>query len=357
MNGHDHPLRVAREARHWSIETLADKTGLSRRTILRAEQGHGLNPDSLRLLERCLGMSADELGLTRRRPGRPDGRSLVETSTEIDDMNRREFLRMLSMAGTLLAVPPVDGPLDWERMDYVAGRSHGLDNATADQYATLNAHLWREYASSTPKSAAFPMVRHQLDVLTRSLEESHGPAMHVRLSALAGDLWACAMTRHSFIGVYELNFGKSVPMLELADRLSQRGDRALSTRYWVNAVRAQAMAGVGELDACRRAIGTAEQVHRLNGQVHNGGWLRFDGARLSGERGACFVELRQPALAEAALTEALAGRLSTRRQGIVLADLAMVGVQRADPDQLLTHTTAALGTARTTQAPESSVGS
>jgi hypothetical protein len=126
-----------------------------------------------------------------------------------------------------------------------------------------------------------------------------------------------------------------------------KGDGTLSTRHWVNAVRAQALAGVGELDACQRAIGVADQVHRLNGQVHTGGWLRFDGSRLNEERGACFVELRQRALAEAALAEALALRLSTRRHGIVLTDLAMVGVRRGDPEQLLTHATAAFDIAKT----------
>ena len=40
--------------------------------------------------------------------------------------------------------------------------------------------------------------------------------------------------------------------------------------------------------------------------------------------------------------------LSLRRRGIVLTDLAMVGVQRRDPDHLVVHAEAAVDTARQT---------
>jgi hypothetical protein len=78
----------------------------------------------------------------------------------------------------------------------------------------------------------------------------------------------------------------------------------------VNAVRAQALAGLGELHACERAIALAERVQQLEGPLQNGGWLRFDSSRLAEERGACHLELGQPDLAQAALTTALAEGLS-----------------------------------------------
>jgi hypothetical protein len=53
------------------------------------------------------------------------------------------------------------------------------------------------------------------------------------------------MTRHAFIEMYERRFDKASPMLELAARLARRGDGALSTRYWVFSVQAQAFAGLG----------------------------------------------------------------------------------------------------------------
>lgn len=117
----------------------------------------------------------------------------------------------------------------------------------------------------------------------------------------------------------------------------------------MNAVRAQALAGLVELRACERAIALAERVHQLEGPFHNGGWLRFDSSRLAEERGACHLELRQPDLAEPALTTALAQGLSSRRRGIVLTDLAMVGLQRRDPSQVETYATPAVHLATETR--------
>jgi transcriptional regulator with XRE-family HTH domain len=71
MSHWQHPLRAAREARHWSIDTLSGRTGLSRRTIMRAERGFGLNPDSRRLLCAAFDMSAVQLGLTPRQQPEP----------------------------------------------------------------------------------------------------------------------------------------------------------------------------------------------------------------------------------------------------------------------------------------------
>jgi len=82
--------------------------------------------------------------------------------------------------------------------------------------------------------------------------------------------------------------------------------------------------------------------------VHNGGWIRFDGSRLAEERGACYVELRRPDLAEPALVEALGHDLSARRRGTVLTHLAVVGAQRREIDQLVTYADTALEIARQT---------
>jgi Flp pilus assembly protein TadD len=84
-------------------------------------------------------------------------------------------------------------------------------------------------------------------------------------------------------------------------------------------------------DGCERALELATEV---DGRSHVGGWLRYDGSRLSEEAGACYVQLGRPDPAEAALLRALAEPISARRQGMVLADLAMVGVLRRDRAQV-----------------------
>ncbi len=314
-----------------------------------------------------------------------DAASSITLDLGIDDISRRECLRLLNMAGTLVAMAPAESDLDWERMDYATGRSGSLDLVTVDEYAALNAHLWRVFTTSRHKNVVFHLVRQHLDVLISSLHRASGPVMHRRLCVLTGDLfqlageiffdgnrytdaahcytvsaaaskeagafdlWACSMTRHAFINVYERQFDKAASMLELAVDLAHRGDGTLSTRHWASAVHARALAGLGELDACQRALDLAEQVHRLNGQIHNGGWLRFDETRLAEERGACYIELRRPHLAAAALTDALNQGPSLRRRGIVLTDLAMSGVQQNDSDLMIMYANAALDVMRQTR--------
>ncbi|WP_158894293.1 helix-turn-helix domain-containing protein [Amycolatopsis anabasis] len=314
--------------------------------------------------------------LTLVRFGRPE---LPEID---DDMNRRELLRLFSMTGTLLALPGTAHGQQADQASAVAAVSPAP--ATVDKFAKLNSHLWQVFALAASKGAVMPLVRKQLDVLAASLRRPHDQVTHQRLCALmsdllqlegeiffdadrytdaahcytlaadagkeatAYDLWACAMTRHAFIAVYEQKFREAAPMLELAAALAHRGDPKLSTRHWVSVVQAETFAGLGDLDACQRALDTAEHVRDLKGPVHNGGWLRFDGSRLAEERGTCYITLGRPDLAETALNDALRNELTPRRRASVLTDLAKIGIHRRDPDHVLTHASAALETARHT---------
>ncbi|MGH3888789.1 MAG: helix-turn-helix domain-containing protein [Pseudonocardiaceae bacterium] len=321
-------------------------------------------------------------------PGETDSAILCRGRQELSEadeaMIRREVLDLIGTAGALL-VTQFGGPhIDWERLEYFSNGTSRLDPATIDDLAQLNDHLWHVFVTAKRKRSALPLVRKQLYLLTGALQRSHGEDAHKRLCVLVGDLfqlagevffdgnqythashcyslataaskeanaydlWACAMTRHAFIGIYEQQFDKSAHMLELAANLARNGDSSLSTTQWIHVVRAQLLAGLGKLDECRRALDGAEAVNLLSGRVHTGGWLRFDGSRLAEERGACYVELRRPDLAEVALTTALSQDLSPRRRGSVLIDLAMIGVQCGDPERLVMYADAALDTARQT---------
>lgn len=129
--------------------------------------------------------SQDQGDLTLDCPGRQE-------LPEIDDMNRRELLRLMSAAAALLAKPPTEDLPDWERLDSFTSRTSRPDSAVLDDYARLNAHLWRAFASSKSKRVAFPLVRKQLDVLSNALQQSQGSDTHQRLSVLAGDLFQLA---------------------------------------------------------------------------------------------------------------------------------------------------------------------
>jgi transcriptional regulator with XRE-family HTH domain len=378
-------------------EALADELGVERSTVQRWESGdREPQPWHRPRLAKALRVSAQQLDqmldeghtdtatpvavtahwVSGHRPHDfehalvgPGPRNLAE----IDDMQRREALRLFSMVGTMLALPAGPSP------GTAASRPRAIGVAA---YGQLNGHLWQVYALASSKAEVLPLVRRQLTVLTEGLAEPEGTDNHQRLCALAGDLfqlageiyfdanaytdaahcyslaahaskeagaydlWACAMTRHAYLSVYDRKFSDAVPMLDLAAALARRGDSSLSTRHWVAAVQAEAYAGLGDLNACQRALDTAEQVQSLPGMVHNGGWLRFDGARLAEERGTCYATLGRVDLAETALADALQQTLSPRRRAGVLTDLAMIGAQRRDPDRVITYADEALAEAR-----------
>lgn len=93
-------------------------------------------------------------------------------------------------------------------------------------------------------------------------------------------------------------------------------------------IQGQALAGVGDGDACRRALDRAQGVVELSASANNGGWLRFDGSRLAEERGACLVELGRTADAQLTLMPTLSRSLSERRRGSVHVDLALALANR-----------------------------
>lgn len=401
-------IRTLRHARSWTQEQAADAvadavsahtrrgrpTGIDVQWIGRLERGElrWPNADYRAALRSVYGVATDaELGLSGIRttrilveprsaalpvrhpaPATINGREVAidhdARYTDIDEMNRRELLRTLSIAGVLVSLPPDDHTDD---------RARTVDASDLDDFERLNSHLWQVYSLAKSKRAIYPLVQEQLTLLTSTLRQRQTEASHQRLCALTGDLfqlagevffdvnrytdaahcytlaasaskqaeahdlWACALTRHAFISLYEHDYDGADPMLQAASRLADRGDSELSTRYWIAAVQAEVHAGRGDLNACNRALDAAEAVHDLSGRVHNGGWLRFDGSRLAEQRGACYTRLGRFDLAETALTDALTQRLSSRRRGSVLTDLALLGVERGDVEQALRYGNAA----------------
>lgn len=378
-----------RRAYHYSQQGFAERLGVSPRTVAKWDGCPTMqqDPETQQLLSIHLWQAPDYVKarfalLLQQQATRPQQPAPAPQEWTDDDMNRRELLRLFTMAGAVIATPQASDALDLDRL--TTNQTGRLDAETATQYEALNAHLWQVFMLASSKSKVYPLVQDHLAALVEALQRSATEATHSRLCALAGDLfqlageihfdanqytdaahcytlaasaskeaaaydlWACAMTRHAFIGVYERDHAKAAPMLDLAATLARRGDSSLSTRHWVEVVRAETLAGLGDFDGCQRALDAAEQVRNLAGPAHNGGWLRFDGSRLHEERGTCYVTLRRPDLAETVLAEALTHQLTTRRRGGVLVDLATLGIQRGDRDQTLDYGRAALELARRT---------
>lgn len=381
-------LAQRRRAAGFSQERLAETLGIDRSTVVRWEAGDTEPQPWLRpKLAATLGISQNELQMLLAEIGSQgiergvgDPRWNLRQGDR-DDMPRRELLRVFSLAGAVVAGTDLAGSLEPSQ----DGHEQQPASGSLEEAAAFNEHLWRTFAMSTTKRSVLPLVREHLNALITTLQRSRHAATRHRLCELvsdlfqlagevffdsehytfaahcytlaaqaareagARDLWACALTRHAFIGVYEGEFAESVPLLDLAAGLAVRGDPALSTRFWVSAVQAEAWAGLGETTAAERALDSAEGVHSLAGTSHNGGWLRFDGSRLPEQRGTCYVLLEQPARAEAALQAASKLGISPRRRGCVLVDLASVGLQRRDIGQVVVHATAALQIAERTE--------
>ncbi|GAB1640216.1 hypothetical protein [Krasilnikovia sp. MM14-A1259] len=264
------------------------------------------------------------------------------TQGKLDRMNRRALLRNLSAVGTLAVVRRPNDHLGLLDMPEWTTARHGppFDGSALIDLASINTRLWRAFAASDCKGDVFTLARHQLDALMDGLHNSRGTA-HVRLCELlsellqlagevffdleqyveaahcytvaasvskeanARDLWSCAVTRHAFISVYEGRFAEAIPLLELSAQVARSGDSQLSTRRWVDAVAAQAFAGMKDAAACENAIESAAAVQGMTGKIHNGGWLRFDGSRVHEERGSCYAQLDRLDEAESALMSAL----------------------------------------------------
>jgi tetratricopeptide (TPR) repeat protein len=374
-----HGAADLRAAFRMPITEFANFTGIAERTIsLWERRGAGITPtpNMQEVLDVSLLRSSDAVkdrfavlcAQRQAAAGPNDGDDDVAS-----DLNRRELLRLLAITGPALALGPGD-TIDTERL---TSENAECSTALLAEYSKMNARLWRVYAQAAPKRAVLPLVNEHLTVITSRLRDAHD-AGRQRLCVLASDLfqlsgeiffdqnrytdaahcytlaadaareggsadlWSCAMTRHSFVYVYGREYHGAVPMLEAATRIARKGDRSLSTWQWANCVRAQALAGLGDLAGTQRALDDALTVAALPGPARNTGWLRFDGSRLPEEQGTCYTVLGRPDLAAASLEAALTGQLSPRRRGSVHTDLAATGLQRGDLDQFAAHAETAL---------------
>ncbi|MFD5027160.1 helix-turn-helix transcriptional regulator [Streptomyces sp. NPDC058373] len=378
-------LAKRRRAMGYSQEKLAHLLGVDRTTVGRWESGRiSPQPPQRRRLANALELSLDELDCllaTSAAMVQETARCQAEESPtpgDPDEMMRRAFLRVLSVSGALAALP----------VDEAEALKEGAGLGGPADFDRMNGHLWQVYQLARSKRAVHPVIRDQLTTLNEALASGRGPTRPLMSAAadlfqLAGevafdsnlyseatssyalaasvgrdagayDLWACALVRHAYVEMSERRHRQAAELLGVAARLARRGDSALSTRQWVASVQAEAYAGLGDLGACERAMDQAETVRELGGDSANGGWLRFDGARLAEERGARYVQLGRFDLAEETLTGALkqtalsAGH-SYRRRGAVLTDLAVIGVRRGDTEQVVAYGGEAVGLARATE--------
>ncbi|MEU9054760.1 helix-turn-helix transcriptional regulator [Streptomyces sp. NPDC048384] len=378
-------LAKRRKALGYSQETFAQALGVDRTTVGRWESGKSgpqppLRPRLAEVLQLDLAALDRLVSESRTPPQEAPGLRLSDHqgSEDTDDMIRRDFLRAIAVTGALAALTA----------DEAEGLRDNFRRGMSDDYLRMNSHLWQVYLLARSKTSVQPIVRGQIKALNKTLRDQPATELGSLCGAagdlfqLAGelsfdnnqlsdaaafytvaatasrdagayDLWACALVRHAYVDVHERRYREAAETLTAAERVARRGDSSLSTRHWVASVQAEAYAGMGDDSACERALDEAEQVQHLADGSNNGGWLRFDGTRLSEERGARYVQLGRFDLAEQALQTALeqgplAEGHSFRRRGVVLTDLAAIGAKRRDPDHVFAFGREALQLAQET---------
>ena len=168
-------------------------------------------------------------------------------------MYRRELLRLLSIAGVVVSVPAIEpGELP----------PPGFARTILDlaPHARLNEHLWQVFALATSKRQVYPLVHAQLGNLIAEMRSCPPGSVHRELCVLACDLfqlageiffdgdeygnaahcyalaasagrearsydrWACALTRQSFVHIYDKQYAQAADVLNAASRVSRNGN-------------------------------------------------------------------------------------------------------------------------------------
>lgn len=278
-------------------------------------------------------------------------------------MKRRQLLRMLSASGAAVLSSAQPWP------DPARARSDGSDDGRLDPGGSLTTHFWRVYSLAQKKESLAVAVYDHITVLTNSLQDAsladrqqlcraiaeayqlageihvdqndHTGAMHCYALACAtarearsADLWAASLVREAYIGLFDAQPRQVVHLLDSADRIATLGNEELVTRQWIAAVRAEAHAATGNVQACFEDLAFAEAVSEKAERGTRIGWLRFDGARLPELRGSCLVSLGRYGDAEEVLLSSLSRSATTRRRSGILCDLAVIGARLRDVDRV-----------------------
>lgn len=301
--------------------------------------------------------------------------------SETDEVKRRQLLRLLSLSSSVLALPSAE--IEINRMIAVAGGKTRMDVSTLVDFRRLHLHLWQVYGLARVKASVLPLIHEQLGTLTEAaahtdrrfreqlcalLSDMYQLAGEVHVDggritdaaqcysvaaaaaqeAGAHDLWATALTRQAYIAIDDEHSDEAVQLLDHAARLASLGNSSLPTAPWVAAVRAQAHAGLGDDQRWQRDLDAADGVADLPPVPAALGWLRFDGGRLPEQRGRCLVAVGRYDQAETVLVEALSRSSTTRRRAGILVDLAMIGIERRDPEAVAPLLREALASAHAT---------
>ena len=292
-----------------------------------------------------------------------------EGAAEHDEMQRRELLSLINVAGATLGLPALH-ELDWSRLDAVSTGQARVDTPTLGDAAALNRSLWQAFWASVHPSELLAPVQEHLHRLIGLHEgvrtgahQRHVYALQAEMGQLAGailcnegqdadaancltfaatsareaedyDLWASTLIWHAFIPIFDERPDRALPLLQAASQLAQRGDSSLATRYAVAAYSADAYAGVGDLSARERVLEEAEGLVTLSDGRGSRAWIALHRQHLLEERGASAITAGQPKLALPMLEAALDyWPTQSRHRALIMAELARAAIELREVEQ------------------------
>jgi tetratricopeptide (TPR) repeat protein len=328
-------------------------------------------PDTNRLL---LGLAPRELpSKAEPAPGAPETRAVHVPSVEItasgDDMQRRELLRLLAVAGTTAVLP--SDPQPWQRLS--AALSGVVTTVTLDELAGCTAGLF-DLEMEVPSSTLYAIVVKHLDGLSGRIETAGADRQLVSLAgetaALAGWLAFDRGHHDTARAYYEtaldaarqaedlalisciLGYQSYLPadrsatpttLLERARELAERSATPMS-RAWLAARHAEEHVRAGNVRAAMAALDDALTHHQRAEHPDRSWTYFFDLVRLDGMAAATYARLGCLDEAEQRSAAALA-RLSpghAKKRALILVDTATAYLECGKIEEACEHASAAV---------------
>lgn len=358
-------------------EALAHWTDISPGEISRRLNGHNTSP--VLALHRWQHL-ADGLNMpdhARALIGLAPGRVSVEperagADTMGEDVERREMLRLLAVAGGTAVVSGMGGS-PWDRL---AAALRGDDPGSRDELAMRTAGLFG-LEERVPAAALQPIVASHLDALSARIRRSTGdrktvvlagetaalggwlafdlndPATaqaYYRVALAAADESGDPALRACVLGYmsYQTQPAGTSPVGLLAQaRESASESGTPMSRAWLAARHAEEQVRTGD---GRGALASLDDARRLHALAVSGdrAWTHFfDTARLTGMAAASYVRLGRATDAEECADAAVKalGPANVKRRSLVLVDLASANLARGNVEEACRYASESLASA------------
>jgi tetratricopeptide (TPR) repeat protein len=291
--------------------------------------------------------------------------SRQENTLDVMQSHRHRLHELLHLACTVLVLAPYARwyPEGNEQTGRAVAPIARLDLAVLDDLESITASYWR-LCTNTSLDLLGGVLEH-FQAVTHLLKRTQPREVFRRLCSLAGeiaqilgktlfdlheyalawpyytfsikaaqgasnhDLWAAGLGRMSLLLIYWEQPQEALPLLQETRQLTIQ---SAGIRCWLAAVEAELYAHLDDANACDEALGIAKALAAREPLGEDYYATGFNSSRLAGYEGACFVRLRRPERALAALQQALVllDPQAIRRQSTLFTDMGVAYAQQGN---------------------------